>query len=103
MKNLPFVLMALAALALAACNGTTVYTAAAATGIYLTRDKEPPPADTAHQIPAHESWCYETMGYPECYTTAQNTDPNRLINVDPANRYPLTNHDYWDVVYSSKP
>ena len=102
MKTLPFVLMALAALSLANCTGVTVYAAAAATGIYLTKDQEPPPADTAHQIAPHESWCYETMGYAECYTTAQNTDPNRLINVDPQNRYPLTNHDYWETVYASK-
>ena len=73
-----------------------------AAGMWFTRDKTPPPADTEHQIAQHENWCYETMGYAECYPTAQNTEPDRLINVDPQNRYPLTNHEYWDVVYSNK-
>jgi len=103
MKNFPFVLLALAALSLAGCNGTTVYAAAATAGIIGTKPDKPPPADLADQIPQHQSWCYETMGYAECYTTAQNTEPDRLINVDPANKYPLTARDYWDVVYSNKP
>ncbi len=102
MKNLPFILLALAALALASCNGTTVMSAGSTLGIWLTKPGEPPPADTADQIAQHESWCYETLGFPECFPTAQNVEPNRLINVDPQNRYPLTRHDYWDVVYNNK-
>jgi len=42
------------------------------------------------------------MGYPECYPQAQNVQPDRLINVDPQNRYPLTTHDYWEIVYNDK-
>jgi hypothetical protein len=102
MKSLPFILLALAALMLANCNGTTVAAVGSAAGMYLTKPKEPPPADTADQIAQHDSWCYETMGYAECYSQAQNTEPDRLINVDPQNKYPLTNHDYWEVVYQGK-
>lgn len=93
MKTLPFILLALAMLALAACNGTTIAMGAAGAGPYLTRPQAPPP-DVADAIPPHESWCYETLGYPECYAHPLNDDPNRLINVDPASRYPLTLHDY---------
>ena len=47
--------------------------------LFIDRPKPPPPADTADQIAPHESWCYETMGYPECYTQAQNTvEPNQV-------------------------
>ena len=102
MKTLPFVLLALAMLSLAGCNGTTVYAAGAATGILYTKDKPLPPADTKDQMAAHESWCYETMGYPECYTKAQLVEPDRLINVDPANHYPLTPRSYWDTAYAER-
>lgn len=102
MKALPFILLALAALSLAGCNGTTVYAAGAAAGMWYSKPKTPPPADTADQIAPHESWCYETLGYPECYTQAQNVEPNRLINVDPQNHYPLTPQKYWEVVYEDR-
>ena len=59
-------------------------------------------ADTADQIAQHDSWCYETLGYAECYAHPQNTEPNRLINVDPQNKYPLTAQKYWEVVYEDK-
>jgi hypothetical protein len=102
MKTLPFVLLALAMLALAACSGTTVMSAASTAGIWYTRPGAPPPADTADQIAEHESWCYETMGYAECYAHPQDVDPNRLINVDPQNRYPLTARDYQELVYADR-
>jgi hypothetical protein len=102
MKTLPFILLALAALALAGCNGTEVAAMGATAGIFYTKPDPLPPADTADQIAQHESWCYETMGYAECYAHAQNVEPNRLINVDPQSRYPLTAHDYWDIVYNDK-
>jgi hypothetical protein len=102
MKTLPFILLALAALVLAGCNGTTVAMAGSAAGIWYTKPATPPPADTAAQIAPHENWCYATMGYPECYPQAQNVQPDRLINVDPQNRYPLTTHDYWEIVYNDK-
>jgi hypothetical protein len=102
MKSLPFILVAFAALMLAGCNGTTVFAAGSAAGMWLTKPKTPPSADLAHQIPQHESWCYDTMGDPECFPTIQNTQPTRLINVEPQNRYPLTARDYWNVVYNEK-
>ncbi|MDR3448357.1 MAG: hypothetical protein P4M15_01170 [Alphaproteobacteria bacterium] len=77
-----------AVLALAGCTqlGAEVGTGAA---MYLTKPSAPPPADTADQIPEHESWCYSTMGQPECFAHPQDVPPERLINVDPANRYPV--------------
>ena len=57
---------------------------------------------TEDQIAEHESWCYESMGYPECYSQPQAVDPNRLINADPANRYPLTPHAYRETVQESR-
>jgi hypothetical protein len=102
MKSLPFILLALAMLSLAGCTGGETYLIGSAIGIWETKPAEKPPADTADQIAQHESWCYETLGYAECYTQAQNTEPDRLINVDPQSRYPLTNHNYWEVVYADK-
>jgi hypothetical protein len=99
MKTFPFILLALTTLALASCNATSVTTVASTVGIWLTKPGSPAPADTADQIKPHESWCYETMGYAECYAEAQDTDPNRLINVDPQNLYPVTPHDYEEAVF----
>jgi hypothetical protein len=81
--------------ALSACSklGAEGVTAALAFG---TRPAEPPPAVTETQIPDHESWCYSTMGFAECYTKAQDVNPHRLVNVDPQNRYPLTPQAYRD-------
>lgn len=90
------------ALALAGCSGTTVGLGAAAAGIWETRPDEKPPADTAHQIANHENWCYETLGDPACYSNPQAVDPNRLINVDPENRYPLTARDYKEDVQQAQ-
>jgi hypothetical protein len=101
MKKLPFILFALALLALAGCTGTTVALGGAAAGIYSTKPDDLPPADTEHQIAQHESWCYETLGYPECYAHPQDVEPNRLIMVDPANHYPLTPAAYMGEI--SKP
>lgn len=98
MKISPLISLAFIMLALSGCAGNPVGVAAAAIGIMETRPDELPPANTADQIGPHESWCYETLGYPECFTHAQNVNPNRLINVDPANRYPLTPQAYRDVV-----
>ena len=97
-KTLPFILFALAMLSLAACNGTTVVAGASAIGIFGTKPKEKPPADTASQIARHESWCYETMGEPDCYSKPQRGAGSRLINVDPQNRYPLTARAYDEMV-----
>jgi hypothetical protein len=93
-KTLPFILFALAMLALAGCNGTTVFAGASTLGIIGTKPAALPPADTADQIAQHDSWCYETLGYAECYAHPQDVPPNRLINVDPANKYPLTAYNY---------
>jgi hypothetical protein len=69
-----------------------------AVAIVASRPATPPPADTADQISAHESWCYSTMGDPECYAHAQDVSGGRLINVDPQSRYPLDAASYHDVV-----
>jgi hypothetical protein len=89
--------------ALAACNGTTVGLGAAAAGMYYTKPAQPGPADTASQIPAHENWCYQTMGLSECYTQPQPHMAAALINVDPQNRYPLTLSDYQQLLTGQKP
>jgi hypothetical protein len=111
-KTLPFILFALAMLALAGCgasvagvslvNGTTVGLGGAAAGVLGTRPDDPPPADLADQTAQHENWCYETMGYNECYAQPQKVDPNRLVNVDPANRYPLTPRAYDQAVFEAQ-
>lgn len=98
MKISSFLSLTAVLLILSACNGTTVGLGAAYLGVTGTRPEEPPPADTEDQIAQHESWCYESLGYPECYPHAQPVNGNRLINVDPANRYPLTPQAYRDAV-----
>lgn len=52
------------------------------------------PAHPNDPVPYHESWCYRTLGYAECYAKPQHVDPARLINVDPAARYPETPEEY---------
>ena len=98
MKISPLLSLAFTMLVLTACVGNPAGLGVAAIGIVETRPDEQPPADTADQIAPHESWCYETLGYPECFPRAQNVDANRLINVDPENRYPLTPQAYKDAV-----
>jgi hypothetical protein len=93
--------LALGALALSGC--TELVVAETAASIYLTRPSKPPFADTRNQIPAHETWCYSTMADSECYTTAQNVSSDRLINVDPQNRYPLTPQAYRDELAGRSP
>jgi hypothetical protein len=88
------------ALVLAACTTPlTIASLGSSAAMWLSKPGAPGPADTADQIKPHESWCYETMGYPECYAEVQDTDPNRLINVDPENLYPLTPRDYKEAVF----
>lgn len=100
-KTLPFILAALAMLAMAGCSGTAVGLGASAVGIVATRPDEGPPADLASQIPQHESWCYRTAGFSECYAYPQKDANGRLINVDPQNRYPLTARAYHEAVIES--
>lgn len=87
-------------LALGGCMSTMGMATLGAEGaiFYATKPDSLPPADTEHQIPAHESWCYRTMGEVQCYAKAQDVHPERLINVEPQNRYPLTPKDYQDEV-----
>ena len=54
----------------------------------------PKPGPATEPMPYHESWCYETLGYAECYAKPQVEEPGRLINVDPPSRYPLTPEEY---------
>jgi hypothetical protein len=87
-----YLLLTLAAFGLSSCAGLdgAAIMGLNATGIIAT----PPPADTADQIPQHESWCYSTMGDPQCFAQVQDTVPERLINVDPQSVYPVDLHAY---------
>ena len=90
-------------LSLSACSTGLVEAGAATYGMMSgTRPDEPPPADMEDQIAEHESWCYETMGYAECYAHPQPGGANRLVNVDPANHYPLTPNAYRNAVVESR-
>lgn len=80
--------LTLVAVSLAACTGPVIMGSDAAV-IYATKPSTPPGPDLAAQIPQHESWCYETAGYAECYAHPQRTSPGRLINVDPPSSYPV--------------
>jgi hypothetical protein len=74
-KGLPFVLLALA---LTGCMP-----------LMKTRS-----ATTAGNLPPHEVWCYNTLGEADCYADPQNVPPNRLVNVDPPSRHPLTPQEH---------
>jgi hypothetical protein len=104
MKTLPFILFALAMLSLTGCTSTPldVVMVGAGVGMYETKRDEPPPADLSLQTAQHESWCYETAGYPECYAYPVKDANARLINVDPPNRYPLTARSYHEAVIESQ-
>lgn len=101
MKTLPFILFALAILSLAGCSGTAVVGAAAGSSYFFEPDKGDPP-DLSLQMAQHESWCYETAGYPECYSYPVRDANNRLIMVDPPYRYPLTERGYHEAVIESQ-
>jgi hypothetical protein len=90
------------AIALAGCTQQAAVAESAAS-VALSRPDKLPPADTKSQIPQHETWCYTTMGDPECYTRAQDVPPSRLVNVEPQNRYPLTPQDYQDELAGKHP
>jgi len=104
MKKIPSLAFALLSAALlTGCVSAVIEGGAAAGGIYATKPSDLPPADTADQMPAHESWCYKTLGEEvECYSQPQDTPPDRLVNVDPANRYPLTGRAYAEVVAQNR-
>jgi len=95
MRSAAVLLSALGAFALGGCTGPVIMGADAAM-IVATRPLSPPPADTQSQIPEHETWCYTTLGDTQCYTKAQEVPPDRLVNVEPQNRYPLTPAAYRD-------
>jgi len=82
---------------LAGCTQQVVVAESAAS-IYLTRPSTPPPADTSERIADHELWCYRTLGDVQCYSSAQDVPPNRLVNVSPQRIYPLTAEAYRDEV-----
>ncbi len=94
LKTLPYVLLAMAMLLLANCTPMTELGVGSAGVAWMTAPLPPDKADLADQIPSHEDWCYSTLGDAECYAYPQNTAPSRLVNVDPENRYPLTNQEY---------
>jgi hypothetical protein len=100
MKKIFYLLPALMSVALLA--GCAVPLAVAG-GMYATKPSEPSPADTASQIPQHESWCYSSLGNSvECFSEPQDTPPGRLINVEPQSRYPLTAAAYRQVVEQNR-
>lgn len=41
-----------------------------------------------------ESWCYKTLGKVECYATAQDVPPDRLVAVAPPARTPPSAEAY---------
>jgi hypothetical protein len=86
-----FLFVGFAALGLSACAGLTgpVIMGADAAGIYATKPSSGEPADLDAQIPQHQSWCYSTLGDTQCFAHPQNVPPDRLINVDPQNAYPI--------------
>lgn len=83
----------LAIIALAGC-GKAVLQAGGAAGIYLTKPAEQPPADTSETMPPHQTWCYRTLGIPECFDAPQPGAGSRLINVQPGNIRPGNAADY---------
>ena len=101
MGRYAFLSLALAAIVLGGCTGPVIMGSDAA-AVYLTKPATPPPADTGSQIAGHESWCYSTMGDPDCYAQAQDVPPSRLINVDPQSRYPLNARAYRRMIASEK-
>ncbi|HAX90592.1 MAG TPA: hypothetical protein DCY07_00060 [Rhodospirillaceae bacterium] len=48
------------------------------------------PAKAYSVLPAHENWCYSTLGAIECYPAPQRFPPESLVSVDPPSRFPLT-------------
>ena len=87
LKTLPFILLALAALALAGCM--PLFNKPGQQGTVMS--KEDP-------LPEHQSWCYQTLGAIDCYAHPQNFPPGRLVNVSPQSRYPLTAEEYGKTV-----
>lgn len=105
MKKFSFLVIVALPLLLAACGegtGLAVIEGSSVAGAWLTSPWTPDPADTQSQIAEHENWCYSTLGYSECYSEPQDTQPSRLINVDPQNRYPLNGRSYNEAVMHTR-
>jgi hypothetical protein len=43
-----------------------------------------------------QTWCYDTIGKPDCYTTPQDVPRDRFIGVQPDELRPLTPDEYND-------
>lgn len=92
---LPFItFLSLAGLVMLAGCGKAVIEAGSAAGIYFTKPGEKPPADTSETMPPHQTWCYRTLGVPECFDAPQPGAGSRLINVQPGNIRPGNAADY---------
>jgi len=100
-KEFPFVSLA-AMLFLTGCNPPVGIGLAEAGAAWITKPSTPDAADTASQIAPHESWCYRTLGTIECFDQPQDDAGNRMINVDPQNRYPLNARAYAEVVTQNR-
>ena len=96
------ILVTLMVFTLVGCGGTGVILGGEALGMYMTKPSDPPPADTADQMAAHENWCYVTLAEPQCFSSPQDVPPTRLINVDPPNRYPMNVRAYNEDLAQSK-
>ncbi len=102
MKSHLVLILIAVAVSITGCTGAEGLVGIESAGIIGSHDWSEKPADTASQIPQHESWCYATLGAPECYSLPQKHSPaSQLINVDPQNRYPLTYPAYNDMTMDS--
>jgi hypothetical protein len=54
--------------------------------------QDPAPAEDPAKLP--EVWCYRTIGKPDCYATPQPDMQDRLIAVQPYEKFPNTAEDY---------
>lgn len=54
----------------------------------------PPVTTFANGMPIHRSWCYETLGKVDCYTSPQDFPEDRLVSVYPPSQHPLTAEEY---------
>jgi hypothetical protein len=103
MQKKLFLLPFLGLFFLTGCNAPIPLAIAGGSGIYYTRPEKEPDANTTDGMPPHESWCYSTLGeVVECFTQPQDTIPSRLVNVDPANRYPMSTKAYREQVTQSQ-
>jgi hypothetical protein len=77
-RPIALVLVALALLSLAGCKSSS--------SVYEK------PVKPYYAVP--ETWCYKTLGKPDCYATPQNLKTGRLIGVQPDLNLPMSPKDH---------